>query len=99
MKQEQLNLELRDPKEIEYMTKLRRFAHVIDHERCLTLPNIGPSHEGVEIFQGRNVCCAFHNVVDFGDQDRSLRWLVGHADESAGGPSKTKENGKWFDQL
>ena len=92
-------LELRDPKDIVYLTEFRRFARLVDHERCLALLNVGPSHEGVEILQGRSVYRAFHDVVDFGDQYRSLRWLVGHANESAGRFSKTEENGTWFDQL
>jgi acyl transferase domain-containing protein/acyl carrier protein/SAM-dependent methyltransferase len=92
-------LELRDPKDVVYLSQFRQLARLIDHKRCLALLNVGPSHEGVEILQGRNVYRAFHDVVDFGDQYRSLRWLVGHGNESAGRFSKTEGNSKWFDQL
>ncbi|KAH9876642.1 hypothetical protein J1614_003774 [Plenodomus biglobosus] len=92
-------LKIRDPKDTMYLTEFRRFARLIDHKQCLSLLNVSPSHEGVEILQGRNVYRAFQDVVDFGSQYRSLRWLVGHANESAGRFSKTEENGRWFDQL
>lgn len=93
------SLQLRDPRDAEYQAEFRRLGRFIDHERCLALLNIGPSHDDVEILQGRSIYRAFRDIVDFGEQYRSMRWLVGRGKENAGRFSRTPQNDAWFDQL
>lgn len=91
--------QVRDPRDNAWHTEFRRLARLIDHQRCLALLNIGPSDENVEILQGRNIYRTFSHIVDFGEQYRSLRWLVGKDNESAGRFSRTPKNDAWYDQL
>jgi acyl transferase domain-containing protein/SAM-dependent methyltransferase/acyl carrier protein len=92
-------LRLRDPKDIAHQTEFRRLGRLIDHERCLALLNTGPRDDDVEVLQGRSIYRAFSEIVDFGEQYRSLRCLVGRGNESAGRLSRTQQNDAWFDQL
>ncbi|KAL4804559.1 hypothetical protein BDV18DRAFT_161654 [Aspergillus unguis] len=92
-------LQVRDPTDSVYQTEFRRLGRLIDHSRCLNVLNLGPSHDGVQILQGRSVYQAFHDIVDFGEQYRSMRWLVGTSTESAGRLARTSQNDRWFDQL
>ncbi|KAI0377768.1 putative polyketide synthase [Hypomontagnella monticulosa] len=92
-------LQLRDPRDVAYQTEFRRLGRLVDHARCLELLNLGPNHDGVEILQGRNIYKAFYNIVEFGEQYRSLRWLVGRGNENAGRISRTPQNDALFDRL
>lgn len=92
-------LQVRDSKDISHQTEFRRLGRLIDHARCLGLLNIGPSQKDVEILQGRSIYRAFKDIVDFGKQYRSLCWLVGRGNESAGRFSRTQQNDAWFDKL
>ncbi|BAE66272.1 unnamed protein product [Aspergillus oryzae RIB40] len=92
-------LQMRDPKDVSYQAEFRRLSRMVDHERCLAVLNARPRDNDVEILQGRSIYRAFSDVVDFGQQYRSLRWLVGRGNESAGRFSKTPQNDAWFDQL
>ncbi|KAL4915049.1 hypothetical protein BDW62DRAFT_204027 [Aspergillus aurantiobrunneus] len=91
--------QLRDPTDTAYQAEFRRLGRFIDHERCSRLLNLGPSHEGVQVLQGRSIYQAFHDIVDFGEQYRSMRWLVARWNESAGRICRTPQNDAWFDQL
>ncbi|KAE8364489.1 hypothetical protein BDV27DRAFT_157795 [Aspergillus caelatus] len=92
-------LQTRDPKDVTYQAEFRRLGRMVDHERCLAVLNARPSDDDVEILQGRGIYRAFNDIVDFGEQYRSLRWLVGRGNESAGRFSRTPQNDAWFDQL
>lgn len=93
------HMRLRNPKDIAYQTEFRRLGRFVDHERCLAVLNTKPSENDAEILQGRSIYRTFADVVDFGEQYRSLRWLVGRGNESAGRFSRTSQNDDCFDQL
>lgn len=92
-------LQMRDLRDVAYQSEFRRLGRLVDHARCLELLNLGPNHDGVEILQGRNIYRAFHNIVEFGEQYRSLRWLVGRGNENAGRISRTPQNDALFERL
>ncbi|KAI9776120.1 MAG: hypothetical protein M1816_005580 [Peltula sp. TS41687] len=58
---------------------------------------LGPSDEGVEALQGRNVYRAFEGVVDFGAMYHGVRYVVGRDGESAGVVHKRHSGGTWLD--
>ena len=80
----------------EFQREWSRYERLVGHHRCLELLN---SSDADDVIQGRSIYRAFADVVDYSEQYRSLRKLVGKGAESAGQVVKQRPSTVWFDFL
>ena len=85
------------PSDPAFLQEFGRFERVVSHTQCQSVLNLGPSDEGVEALQGRNVYRAFEDVVDFGKVYHGVRYVVGRDGESAGVVHKRHGGDTWLD--
>ena len=85
------------PSDPAFLQEFGRFERVVSHTQCQAVLQLGPSDEGVEALQGRNVYRAFEGVVDFGPVYHGVRYVVGRDGESAGVVHKRHGGDTWLD--
>lgn len=78
----------------EYQAEFSRYERLVRHERCLRILN---SDDADDIIQGRNIYKAFAEIVDYGEEYRGVKKLVGLGNESAGRVVKKYTGETWFD--
>lgn len=78
----------------EYHTEFDRYKRFFSHQRCLAVLN---SVEADDIIQGRNIYRTFAEIVDYGEEYRGLKRLVGVGNESAGRVCKKHSGETWLD--
>ncbi|PYH98411.1 hypothetical protein BO71DRAFT_371050 [Aspergillus ellipticus CBS 707.79] len=71
-----------------------RLERLVGHKRCVSLLN---TEEADDIIQGRNIYSTFASVVDYGEQYRGLKKIVGKDLESAGRVHKKASEESWLD--
>ncbi|KAI0134365.1 polyketide synthase [Xylariales sp. AK1849] len=84
----------RSTNDLGYQAEFDRYKRHFTHKRCLDVLN---SVEADDIIQGRNIYKAFAEIVDYGDQYRGLKRLVGVGNECAGRVSKRWTGKTWLD--
>ncbi|KAK3381180.1 polyketide synthase [Podospora didyma] len=87
-------LVFRSPEDSQYIGEFDRYARHFTHRRCLEVLN---SVEADDIIQGRNIYKTFAEIVDYGEQYRGLKRLVGVGNECAGRVSKRWTGETWLD--
>ncbi|GLA17560.1 type I Iterative Polyketide synthase (PKS) [Aspergillus niger] len=75
-------------------SEFMRLERLIGHQRCVDLLN---TTEADDIIQGRNIYTTFAGVVDYGEQYRGLKKIVGKGLESAGRVQKKPSEESWLD--
>ncbi|GAM82792.1 Beta-ketoacyl synthase [Dothideomycetidae sp. 11243] len=85
------------PSDSAFIQEFERYERVVSHAQCQAILQLGPSDEGVEALQGRNVYRAFEEVVDFGSVYHGVRYVVGREGESAGVVHKRHGGDTWLD--
>ncbi|KAI8949449.1 putative polyketide synthase [Xylaria longipes] len=85
------------PSEPSFLQEFGRYERAVSHAQCRAVLQLGPSDEGVEALQGRNVYRAFEGVVDFGPVYHGVRSVVGRDGESAGVVHKRHGGDTWLD--
>ncbi|MCJ1434881.1 hypothetical protein MMC27_004251 [Xylographa pallens] len=85
------------PSDPAFIQEFGRYERVVSHAQCRAILQLGPSDEGVEALQGRNVYRAFEGVVDFGPVYHGVRYVVGRDGESAGVVHKRHSGDTWLD--
>ncbi|MCJ1316259.1 hypothetical protein MMC15_001580 [Xylographa vitiligo] len=85
------------PSDPAFLQEFGRWERVVSHAQCQAVLQLGPSEEGVEALQGRNVYRAFEGVVDFGPVYHGVRYVVGRDGESAGVVHKRHGGDTWLD--
>lgn len=78
----------------EYHAEFDRYSRFFSHQRCLAVLN---SVEADDIIQGRNIYKTFAEIVDYGEDYRGLKRLVGVGNESAGRVCKKHSGETWLD--
>lgn len=78
----------------QYQAEFARYERLIGHQRCLRVLN---SDNADDIIQGRNIYKTFADVVDYSEQYRALKRLVGLDNESAGRVVKKYSQETWLD--
>ncbi|KAI1412823.1 hypothetical protein F5Y13DRAFT_190030 [Hypoxylon sp. FL1857] len=78
----------------EYEAEFARYERLVRHERCLSILN---SDDADDIIQGRNIYTTFAGVVDYGEQYRHVKKIVGLGNESAGRVIKKYTGETWLD--
>lgn len=74
-----------------------RYQRGVTYEQCKNVLNLGPSDEGVEALQGRNVYKAFEEVCTFGPIYKSVKYAIGREGDSAGVVHRTHTGTTWLD--
>ncbi|KAI1152043.1 putative polyketide synthase [Nemania diffusa] len=82
------------PEDPNYQAEFERYRRFYNHQRCLSILN---SHDADDIIQGRNLYKTFAEIVDYGEQYRGLRTLIGIGNECAGRVHKAYSGDTWFD--
>jgi acyl transferase domain-containing protein/thioester reductase-like protein/acyl carrier protein len=90
-------IHMRSPSDPAFLQEFGRYERVVSHAQCQAVLQLGPSDEGVEALQGRNVYRAFEEVVDFGSVYHGVRYVVGRDGESAGVVHKRHSGDTWLD--
>ncbi|KAF3055676.1 Conidial yellow pigment biosynthesis polyketide synthase [Daldinia childiae] len=80
--------------EPEYEAEFARYERLVRHERCL---DILKSDDADDIIQGRNIYTTFSSVVDYGEQYRGVKKIVGLGNESVGRVVKKYTGETWLD--
>lgn len=80
-----------------FLQEFGRYERMVSHAQCRAILQLGPSDEGVEALQGRNLYRAFEEVVDFGPLYHGVRYIVGRDGESAGVVHKRHGGDTWLD--
>ena len=78
----------------QYKTEFARYERLVDYKRCLRVLN---SDDADDIIQGRNIYKTFAEIVDYGEQYRGLKRLVGLGNECAGRVVKRYSKETWLD--
>ncbi|KAK4244508.1 hypothetical protein C7999DRAFT_35113 [Corynascus novoguineensis] len=84
----------RSPDDASYQAEFDRYARHFNHRRCLDVLN---SVDADDIIQGRNIYKTFAEIVDYGEDYRGLKRLVGVGSECAGRVSKRWTGETWLD--
>lgn len=84
----------RSPDDPGYQAEFDRYGRHFTHERCLSVLN---SVDADDIIQGRNIYKTFAEIVDYGEQYRGLKRLVGRGNECAGRVLKRWTGETWLD--
>ncbi|KAK4043909.1 hypothetical protein C8A01DRAFT_12639 [Parachaetomium inaequale] len=84
----------RSPEDPGYQMEFDRYGRHFTHRRCLDVLN---SAEADDIIQGRNIYKTFAEIVDYGDEYRGLKRLVGLGSECAGRVAKRWTGETWLD--
>lgn len=79
----------------DYQAEFDRYGRHFNHQRCLNVLNA--TTDADEIIQGRNIYKAFAEIVDYSDDYRGLKRLVGLGNECAGRVSKRWTGETWLD--
>ncbi|MCJ1414495.1 hypothetical protein MMC32_000822 [Xylographa parallela] len=90
-------IQMCSPSDPAFLQEFGRYERVVSHAQCRAILQLGPSDEGVEALQGRNVYRAFEGVVDFGPVYHGVRYVVGRDGESAGVVHKRHGGDTWLD--
>ncbi|KAI0424072.1 putative polyketide synthase [Xylaria sp. FL1042] len=90
-------IQLCSPSEPSFFQEFGRYERAVSHAQCRAVLQLGPSDDGVEALQGRNVYRAFEGVVDFGSVYQGVRSVVGRDGESAGVVHKRHSGDTWLD--
>ncbi|AEO64805.1 polyketide synthase [Thermothielavioides terrestris NRRL 8126] len=88
------NIVFRSPEDPGFQAEFDRFGRHFTHRRCLDVLN---SVEADDIIQGRNIYKTFAEIVDYGEEYRGLKRLVGRGNDSAGRVSKRWTGETWLD--
>lgn len=78
----------------QFQLEFARYERLIGHYRCLNVLN---SPDADDIIQGRNIYKSFADIVDYGEQYRGLKKLVGRGMECAGRVNKKYTGETWLD--
>ncbi|OTB00230.1 hypothetical protein M426DRAFT_66280 [Hypoxylon sp. CI-4A] len=78
----------------EYVAEFARFERLVRHERCVSILN---SDDADDIIQGRNIYTTFAPVVDYAEQYRGVKKLVGLGNESVGRVAMKYTQETWLD--
>ena len=78
----------------QYKAEFARYERFVGHQRCLRVLN---SDDADDIIQGRNIYKTFAEIVDYGEQYRGLKRLVGLGNECAGRVVKKYTKETWLD--
>ena len=78
----------------QYQAEFARYERLIGYQRCLRVLN---SDDADDIIQGRNIYKTFAEIVDYGEQYRGLKRLVGLGNECAGRVVKKYSKETWLD--
>jgi len=92
-------LRVRSPSEGSYQSEFARFERLVSHSRCVSMLGLDLDDDDVDILQGRNVYRAFGEIVDYGEQYRGVKTVVGRGDECAGRVHKRHSGETWLDVL
>ncbi|MCJ1379061.1 hypothetical protein MMC17_002161 [Xylographa soralifera] len=90
-------IQMCSPSDPAFLQEFGRYERVVSHAQCRAILALGPSDEGVEALQGRNVYRAFEGVVDFGSVYHGVRYIVGRDGDSAGVVHKRHGGDTWLD--
>ncbi|KAF2993633.1 putative PKS-like protein biosynthetic cluster [Neopestalotiopsis sp. 37M] len=88
------NIVFRSAEDQGYQAEFDRYKRHFTHQRCLNVLN---SDEADDIIQGRNIYKTFGEIVDYGEEYRGLKRLVGLGNECAGRVSKRWSGETWLD--
>ena len=78
----------------QYQAEFARYERLVGYQRCLRVLN---SDDADDIIQGRNIYKTFAEIVDYGEQYRGLKRLVGLGNECAGRVVKKYTQETWLD--
>ena len=78
----------------QYKAEFARYERLVGYPRCLRVLN---SDDADDIIQGRNIYKSFAEIVDYGEQYRGLKRLVGLGNECAGRVMKKYSKETWLD--
>ncbi|KAK8047314.1 polyketide synthase [Apiospora saccharicola] len=78
----------------DYQAEFDRYGRFFSHKRCL---DILETVEADDIIHGRNIYKTFAEIVDYGEQYRGLKRLVGVGSTSAGRVCKSYSRETWLD--
>ncbi|KAI0469933.1 putative polyketide synthase [Xylariaceae sp. FL0804] len=84
----------RSPQDANYQAEFDRYERFFSHQRCLGILN---AEDADDIVQGRNIYRTFAEIVDYGEQYRGLKRLVGVGNECAGRVYKRYSGETWLD--
>ncbi|KAK1248838.1 hypothetical protein MKX08_007058 [Trichoderma sp. CBMAI-0020] len=84
----------RSKQDVNYKDEFARLQRLVPHERC---KRVLETDEADDIIQGRNIYTAFSSVVDYGEQYRGVKKLVGRGNESAGRVTMGHAGKTWLD--
>ncbi|KAG0646230.1 polyketide synthase [Hyphodiscus hymeniophilus] len=84
----------RSTEDLQTRLEFARLERMVGHQRCLDILN---SNEADDVIQGRNIYKTFAEIVDYGEEYRGLKKLVGQGNESAGRVVKKYNNETWLD--
>jgi acyl carrier protein len=88
------SLVFRAPEDPQFQAEFDRYGRHFTHRRCLDVLNAADADD---IIQGRNIYKTFAEIVDYGEQYRGLKRLVGRGDECAGRVAKRWTGETWLD--
>lgn len=78
----------------QYQAEFARYERLVGYQRCLRVLS---SDDADDIIQGRNIYKTFAEIVDYGEQYRGLKRLVGLGNECAGRVVKKYTKETWLD--
>ena len=78
----------------QYQAEFARYERLVGHQRCLRVLN---SEDADDIIQGQNIYKTFAEIVNYGEQYRGLKRLVGLGNECAGRVVKKYSKETWLD--
>ncbi|PVH90309.1 hypothetical protein DM02DRAFT_46899 [Periconia macrospinosa] len=96
-KHAELRIHIHSNSDPNFLQEFGRYERMVNYVQCKAVLELGPSDEGVEALQGRNVYRAFKEVVDFGSIYEGVKSVIGRNGESAGVVQKRHAGDTWLD--